>query len=120
MSKRSYIEVGPYSGKTDEDPLKLFAFMVRKRYGGTEKTEQYNRTLLETLISKGQIPRSSIVWHDDTIYRIYGFKINEKGSIEYDISSNHSPIKKTYVTSTPPIDMSAFKNAIIRSKNIAI
>lgn len=128
FQKRSYIEVGSEaypesSSYLKEDPLQLFAFMLRQKYGGTDESERFNVRLLEGLIKKGKIPKSSIIWHDDIISRIYGFKVDQDGNIEYDISSlNNSPSRspKRYVTSAPQIDMSALKNAIIRSKQVAI
>ena len=127
-NKRSFIEVGPppenlYSKNCD--PLQLFASMLKDKYGGTENTENTNYKLLKDLIKRGKVSKSSIIWHNDTISRIYGFKIDHNGEIEYDISGNQSPEKpkpksKLYVTNAPPIDMSALRNAIIRSKQIAI
>lgn len=127
MSKRSYIDVGVYSGTTgEEDPLELFAYMVREKYGkGTEKVQQSNKKLLANLISKGQIPKSNIVWnpHNDSISRIYGFKVDNQGYIQYDIAGSNSPNRKEKVDTTTErsyIDISALRNAIVRSKEIAI
>ena len=128
MSKRSYIDVGVYSGTTgEEDPLELFAYMVRERYGkGTEKAQQSNKKLLENLISKGQIPKSNIVWnpYNDSISRIYGFKVDNEGYIQYDIAGSNSPNrnkpKEKVDTDRSYIDISALRNAIVRSKEIAI
>lgn len=119
--KRSYIEVG-YRAGDSEDPLKLFAAMLKEKYGGTEETEEYNRRLLESLLEKGQIAKSSIIWHQDKITKIYGFKVDSNGKIEYDILGNHSPEKKkkTYVTNTNNVDMCAVRNAILRSKQATI
>jgi hypothetical protein len=118
--KRSYIEVGFKEGDND-DPLKLFASLLKSKYGGTEETEEHNRKLLESLIQKGHIAKSNIIWHRDKITKIYGFKVDSSGKIEYDISGSHSPEKKkTYVTSTNKVDMSAVKNAIYRSRHAAI
>jgi len=126
MSKRSYIDVGEYPYRIDEeDPLELFAHMVRTKHNkGNEKVERSNKKLLESLMSKGQIPKSSIVWnhpYNDAICRIYGFKIDEEGYIQYDISENKSPKKPTrYEIPKSNVDMYALKNAIIKSKQIAI
>ncbi len=128
MSKRSYIDVGVYPGKTDEeDPLELFTYMVRNIYGkGTEKVQKSNKKLLESLITKGKIPKSNIVWnpHNESISRIYGFKIDDEGYIQYDLTGSNSPkrdSKKEKVnTDRSYIDISALRNAIVRSKEIAI
>ena len=128
MSKRSFIDVGAYSGKTDEeDPLQLFAYRVREKYRkGTEKVQKSNKKLLESLITKGKIPKSNIVWdpHNESISRIYGFKVDDEGYIQYDITGSNSPkrdSKKEKVnTDRSYIDISALRNAIVMSKEIAI
>ncbi len=119
--KRSYIEVG-YKAVENDDPVRLFSSMLRERYGGDKGVEDCNRVLLENLIHKGQIPKSSIIWHQDKITKIYGFKVGIDGKIEYDISGSNSPDRraKTYINNTPKIDMSAVRNAILRSKQTAI
>ena len=120
LMKRSYIEVGYHAGG-QEDPLRLFASLLREKYGGTEEVEEYNIQLLDNLTKKSQIPKSSIIWNQDKITKIYGFKVDDNGKIEYDIVGSHSPDRraKTYVTNTPDIDMSAVRNAIFRSKQAA-
>ena len=121
--KRSFIDVGPppdYNASRNCDPLELFACMLRNKYGGTDDTEQSNFKLLEDLITKRKIAKSSIIWHNDTISRIYGFRVNNKGGIEYDPSGKSSQKAKLYVTNAPPIDMSSIRNAILKSKQIAI
>ena len=128
MSKRSYIDVGVYPGTIgEEDPLELFAYMVREKYRkGTEKAQKSNKKLLESLISKGQIPKSNIIWnpHNDSISRIYGFKVDSEGYIQYDIAGSNSPNrtsrKERVDTDRSYIDISALRNAIVRSKEIAI
>lgn len=119
--KRSYIEVG-YCAKGSSEPLKQFSSLLREKYGGTDDVEEYNEKLLENLIRKGHIPRSSVIWHQDKIIKIYGFKVDEEGKVAYDIAGSHSPDRKakTYVTNTPNIDMSAVRNAILRSKQASI
>ncbi len=119
--KRSYIEVG-YRAGNNGDPLRLFASMLREKYGGDEEVEESNQRLLESLVQRGQIPKSSIIWHQDKITKIYGFKVDEGGKIEYDITGSNSPDRrtKTYITNTPKVDMSAVRNAILRSKQASI
>jgi hypothetical protein len=95
--------------------------MLREKYGGTEETEEYNRRLLESLTQKGQIAKSSIIWQQDKITKIYGFKVDSSGKIEYDIYGSHSPEKKkTYITNTNKVDMHAVRNAILMSKQASI
>lgn len=129
MSKKSYIDVGFYPGSTDEeDPIELFVYMVREKYKkGNEKIQKLNKELLEDLISKGHIPKSNIVWnpHNDSISRIYGFKVDNEGYIQYDTAGNHSPNRnyrrvEKVETERSYIDISALRNAIVRSKEIAI
>ncbi len=122
MSKRSYIEVGQGFRGSVDDPLQLFSFMVRQKYGGNDEDEEYNKKLLTRLMQKGQIPKSSIIWHGDVITKIYGFRVDESGKIEYDISGSNSPDRrvKTYVTAAPKVDMFAVRNAILRSKQTAV
>jgi hypothetical protein len=119
--KRSCIEVG-YCADDGSDPLKLFAYMLREKYGGNKEVEESNKALLEILIQRGQIPRSSIIWQQDKITKIYGFKVDNSGKIEYDITGSHSPDRrnKTYVANTSKIDMSAARNAILQSKQASI
>jgi len=119
--KRSYIEVGYRAGENG-DPLRLFASMLREKYGGDEEVEESNQKLLQNLVQRGQIPKSSIIWHQDKITKIYGFKIDDSGKIEYDITGSNSPDRrtKTYITNTPKVDMSAVRDAILRSKQAAI
>lgn len=120
--KRSYIEVRADDVGADEEPLKQFASLLRERYGGAKKVEEYNEKLLESLVRRGQIPKSSIIWHQDKITKIYGFKVDEEGKIVYDITGSHSPDRrtKTYVTNTPNIDMLAVRDAILRSKQASM
>lgn len=75
--------------------------MLRLKHDATEDVEEYNRELLETLMRKGQIPKSNIVWRGEKVAKIYGFKINkENGKIEYDTPSAH--IEALSVTSQYP------------------
>ena len=118
--KRSYIEVEYRSG--DGDPIREFASLLREKHGASEETEEYNRRLLENLVQKGQIPKSSIIWYQDKITKIYGFKVDDTGKILYDLTGSHSPDRraKAYVTNAPNIDMSAVRNAILRSKQTPV
>lgn len=118
--KRSYIEVEYRSG--DGDPIREFASLLREKHGASEETEEYNRRLLENLVQKGQIPKSSIIWYQDKITKIYGFKVDDTGKILYDLTGSHSPDRRTkaYVTNAPNIDMSAVRNAILRSKQTPV
>jgi hypothetical protein len=123
--KRSCIEVDyrqlTLATKDEEDPLKLFAYMLREKYGGTEETEEYNKILLNNLLQKGQIAKSSIIWQQDKITKLYGFKVDNSGKIEYDINGNHSPEKKkTYVTNANKVDLSALKDAIFLTKQTSM
>lgn len=118
--KRSYIEVEYRSG--DGDPVRQFASLLREKHDASEKTEEYNRQLLENLVQRGQIPKSSIIWYQDKITKIYGFKIDDTGKILYDLTDNNSPDRRarTYFTSSSDIDMSAVKNAVLLSKQTPV
>ena len=118
--KRSYIEVEYRPG--GEDPIRQFASLLSDKYGANEETEDYNRRLLENLVQKGQIPKSSIIWYQDKITKIYGFKVDDTGKIRYDLTGSHSPDRraKAYVTNAPNIDMSAVRDAILRSKQTPV
>lgn len=121
--KRSYIEVSYRAGSDNNSGVcKQFASSLREKYGGTDNVEKYNERLLDNLMRKGHIPKSSVIWHQDKIVKIYGFKVDEEGKVVYDIAGSHSPNRKakTYVTNTPNIDMSAVRNGILRSKQVAI
>lgn len=113
---RSYIEVGYRAGS--EDPLGHFVSLLREKHDSSTEIEEYNCRLLGNLIKRGKIPKSSIIWHQDKIIKIYGFKVDKDGKIEYDLVGNNSPDRRTkqYVSNSPHIDMSAVRNAIIRSK----
>lgn len=121
-TKRPYIEVDTGGGGVAKDPIGLFSHMLRLKHGGTEEVEESNKKLLEGLIQRGQIPKSSIVWHDERVSRIYGFSVDDRGKIEYSSPSRGSPkrVAKTYVADVPDVDMSVLRNAIIRSKQMAI
>ena len=122
MSKRSCIEVDTGDNGITDDPISLFAYMLKVKYNSTMEVEEYNRRLLDKLMRKGQIPKSNIVWRDEKVAKIYGFKIDSSGKIEYDTPSKSSPkkVKKVYATSIPDVDISVLKDAIIRSKQMAI
>jgi hypothetical protein len=125
-ANRQCIEVDTRAS-TDEktgDPIKLFAQMVREQHHGTKDVEESNTALLQSLMQKGLIPKSSIVWHGDKISKIYGFKVGIDGKIEYNYPSRGSPKRaaKAHVvySSPPPIDVVTLKNAILASKQMAI
>ena len=121
--KRPCIEVDTGSSGNTGDPVRLFAHKLRMRYGGTDEVEESNRTLMESLITRGQIPRSSIVWHGESISKIYGFKIGERGKIEYDSPSRGLPKKANQarvVDTGSQINVQVLRDAIIRSKQMAI
>ena len=123
QSKRPCIEVDTGNSALTNDPINDFAHMLRLKHNATEDVEEYNRELLETLMRKGQIPKSNIIWRGEKVAKIYGFKVNkENGKIEYDTPSKGSPKKvtKAYATSIPEVDLSMLKDAIIRSKQMAI
>ena len=123
-ARRPCIEVDTGASGRTSDPIKLFAHMVRLRYGGTEEVEEYNRRLLESLMQRGQIPKSSIVWHDEKVSKIYGFRAGPSGKIEYDSPSKGSPkrVAKAHVApeAPPPIDVITLRDAILVSKQMAI
>ncbi len=125
--KRSYIEVPTTSAALpgevrildiEEDPLTRFVSLLKEKHNSSKQTTEYNLTLLNNLIEKRKIQKSSIIWHHDNITKIYGFRVDDNGKIGYDIVGNNSPEKKTkqYVSSSPSINMEAVKNAILRSK----
>jgi len=118
--KRSYIEVEYRSG--DEDPIRQFASLLRDKHDASEETEEYNRNLLNSLVQRGQIPKSSIIWYKDKITKIYGFKVDDTGKISYDLEGCNSPDRRsrTYFTSSSDIDMSAEKNAILQPKQTSV
>jgi len=122
-NKRRCIEVDTGTSGRTGDPIGLFARMLREQHGGSDKVEESNKILLESLIRRGQIPRSSIVWHDEKVSKIYGFRVGEGGKIEYD-SQSRSPQKKAivqaHIAEVPQIDALVLKNAILRSKQMAI
>lgn len=105
------------------DPVRNFALLLGERHGSKEDVNLYNIQLLEKLIEGNNIPKSSIIWQQGKIKKIYGFKVDDKGKIEYDLAgSSNSPDRraKKYITSIPPVDMFAVRNAIIKSKQAAM
>jgi hypothetical protein len=126
-TKRPYIEVDtglPWSHNCDtRDPIGLFAHMLAEQNRGTTKeVEESNRMLLESLFKMGHITKSSILWHGNMVWRIYGFRLGNGGKIEYCSPSRTSPKKtaRAYVADIPDVDVSALKEAIMRSKQMAI
>lgn len=121
---RSYIEVPTTSEAEvrlldiEEDPLIRFVSLLKQKHNSSKQTTEYNLTLLNNLIKKRKIQKASIIWNKENITKIYGFIVDDNGKIGYDIVGNNSPERKTkqYVSSSPSINMSAVKNAIIRSK----
>lgn len=119
---RSYIEVPTTSEAEvrliEEDPLTRFVSLLKEKHNSSKQTTEYNLTLLHNLIKKRKIQKASIIWNQENIAKIYGFRVDDNGKIGYDIVGNNSPEKKTkqYVLSSPSINMSAVKKAILRSK----
>ena len=74
--RRPYIEVDDLS-----DPIRLFVYMLNN--DRCDVTED-NITLLKTLISNGHIARSSIIWNNNHISRIYGLRVGDDGRITYE------------------------------------
>jgi len=112
---RSYIEVGYREGS--EDPLQQFVSLLREKHGSSMEIEEYNLKLLSNLTKIDKIPKPSIIWHRDRIIKIYGFKVDNNGKIEYDLAGNSPDRKaKQYVSNSPHINMSDVRNAILRSK----
>lgn len=104
------------------DPVREFALLLGERHGSSEDVDDYNIQLLENLIQNNQISKSSIIWQQGKIKKIYGFRAGNRGKIEFDLTEGNSPDRKAkkYITSTPPINMCAVKNAIIKSKQAAM
>jgi hypothetical protein len=125
-AKRPCIEVDTGNSGLTSDPINHFAYMLRLKHNSTEEVEEYNRRLLETLIGKGHIPKSNIIWRDEKLARIYGFKIDDEGKIEYDTTTKSSPksspkkVTKAYAASIPEVDLSMLKDAVIRANQMAI
>ena len=123
-ASRPCIEVDTRTSGKTTDPIKLFAHMVRVQYHGTKDMEESNGRLLHSLMQKGLIPKSSIVWRGDKISKIYDFKVGDDGRMEYDYPGKGSPkraVKAHVVHSAPsPIDVVTLKNAILASKQMAI
>lgn len=119
---RPYIEVDTGGSTFTNEPISLFAQTLRLKEKSTTDVEEYNKRLLENLIRKNQIPRSSIVWHGEKIARIYGFKIDGSGKIEYNTEKKTSPKRVTHVhaVGTSELESSMLRDAIIRSKQMEI
>lgn len=118
---RSCIEVHPGDTVHNSDPLTQFVSLLEDKHNSSKEITEYNLKLLNNLVQKRKIQKSSIIWHHDTIAKIYGFRVDDNGKIEYDVGS-YSPERKTkqYVSSSSKINMSAVRNAIIRSKQQSI
>ena len=124
-SMRPYIEVDTgraAEGGTGSDPIELFAHMLRVQRGDAPEIEESNRKLLKALVHKEQIPRSSIVWHNNRVSRIYGLKLDSSGRVQYGSPAKGSPKRtpKAYVADVEPINLSVLRDAIVRSKQMAI
>jgi len=120
---RPYIEVycSTSPAVSTSDPIELFVTRLKKRYGGSEQTKSFNKDLLNSLVTKGYIPKSSIVWRHDQILKIFDFRIGEDGKIEYVIPCRPSPKKVAPAAEQDiNIDIKTIKNAISRSKQMAV
>lgn len=122
---RPCIEVETKSCDKADEPISLFVHMLRLKENSTKDVEEYNKRLLENLIRRNQIPKTSITWHGEKIAKIYGFKIDNNGKIEYNTESKSppkkaAPVHSVHAISAPEVDLSMFKDAILRSKQMAI
>jgi hypothetical protein len=117
---RPYIEVDHVDAVSASDPIEKFAILLRRKYGGGKQTEDFNRDLLSSLIAKGYIPKSSIVWHQDEILKIFDFKIGKEGKIEYVVPCRPIPQRVIRRAESGDSDIETIKNAITRSKKMAV
>lgn len=121
MSKRSVVEVSLDTQATTAaaNPFYTFASMLKEQYGGDDVTTTANIEFLEFFIGHNYISKSSIIWHNGHIKKIYGIRLDNNGRIRYNKEVKKSPEKKknNYVTANPnKIDMSAIRSAVARVK----
>lgn len=121
---RSCIEVSYGSltpDKQSKDPLDLFVWSLRNCKRGTDEIERTNKRVLSNLISNGHISKSSIIWNDDKISKIYGLRVDNEGRIKYDKHKSPERKQPLYVAAdATKVDLSELRNAIIRAKQAAV
>lgn len=127
IAMRSCIEVDPRSNGSltadgqDTDPLDLFVRSLRNGTKGTDEIERTNKRVLSNLISNGHISRSSIIWNDDKIYKIYGLKVDDQGRIKYDKQKSHEQKRPLCINAdATKVDLSEIRSAVIRTKQAAV
>ena len=112
----SYVEVVA----SNAEPLQQFASVLRRKHGGTDKTESYNADLLRTLIDNRYISKSSIVWQDGVILKIHGLTVDADGKILYNKTKQYPERQRHYVQDASPIDLEVLTHAVIKAKQMAI
>lgn len=122
MTKRSALEVNVEAEETssvsNKDPILVFVYMLmeqnKNKYRGNYETVITNKNLLECFVQNNYITKSSIIWKNGKISKIYGIKMNDDGIICYNRTPKRSPEKNTskYVTNNTKIDLSAIRNAV--------
>ena len=122
MSKgRPCIEVDPnlYESLTvdnKKDPFELFVVLLKEESNATEEVKATNKNVIINLLSNGHISKSSIIWQNDRIVKIYGLKVGADGRIKYE--KHRSPERKPpiNVADAHKVNFTELKNAIIRVK----
>lgn len=120
--QRSYIEANRHITIHEKDPIKAFVKSIRtiEKYKCTDEIEQTNYKVLKNFINNGHIPKSGIIWKNDTICRIYDIKVDNTGRIKYD---KQRPIDKPSVYAAieaTEINLCSVKNAIIKAKQAVV
>jgi hypothetical protein len=117
--KRPYIEADNYDRSDSRDPIYSFVQKIHQKHGGTTEVLDENRVLLENLIAKGHIAKSSIIWDSDKehISKIYGLSVDDKGHIRYERTQHYPEKIDTVGTQVNPLDLLSLKNAVIRESH---
>ena len=109
--RRPYIEVNNTSSiLREDDPISVFVYMLNAQHD--DDVVEDNITLLKTLISKGHIVKSSIMWDNDHISKIYGLKVNDKGRIIYEKTPQSQDKGVRVGTKLSSLDLSSLRRAV--------
>ena len=102
------------------DPIKTFVNLVRQKYKCTDEIENTNYKVLKNFINNGHISKSSIIWKNDIIYKIYDIKVDNTGRIKHDKQKPPDKPSVYVAVKATEVNLLELKNAILRAKQAAI
>jgi hypothetical protein len=117
--KRPHIEVDNYITFDSKHPIQSFVNNIRypQDIDITVGLLDENLLLLQNLIARGHIAKSSIIWDGERITRIYGLSIDNNGRIRYERAQHYPERIDTVGTQVGPLDLLSLRRAVIRENN---